>query len=84
MPNPVRKWQNFLTAWEKLDEAAHQELIYKTKRHLVKLRAQRKDIEGRIKYWEDSLEKSQEARRLTEQKARGRERQDCLGKELPG
>lgn len=63
-----------------MDEAAHMELIYKTRRHLVKLRAQRKDLDGRIKYWEDSLEKSQEARRVTEQRARHRERYDRVGK----
>lgn len=87
MPNPVRPWEIFLTAWEKFDLNEHKSYITKCHRTLTKLRAWRKDIDARIKYWEDNLEKSQILARETETRARGRERYERIALEagkLPG
>jgi hypothetical protein len=80
VPNPVRPWRNFLTAWEKLDLAAQNELFANATRTLRQLRMHRKDIDQRIAYWEGNLEHAREARRITENQARARERYERVEK----
>jgi hypothetical protein len=80
MPNPVRPWRNFLTAWEKLDLDAQTNLFANATRTLRQLRMHRKDIDQRIVYWEQNLAHAREARRITENQARARERYERVEK----
>lgn len=80
MGNPVRPWQQFLTAWERLDLEAQTKLKRQASGQLRKLRAHRKDIDGRIAYWQNNLDMAQKAMRALNFNGRSRERDDRMRK----
>ncbi len=80
MPNPIRPWKNFLTVWERLDLDSQIKLKRDAVDTLRKLRAHRKDIEGRITYWENNQDMAQRAMRSMEFNGRSRERDDRVKK----
>lgn len=84
MGNPVRPWKNFLTVWERLDFDAQSKVVVDVMRTLRQLRAYRKDLDARIAYWEDTLDKARAAKRNTEFHGRGRERHERVIKPKAG
>jgi hypothetical protein len=75
MGNPVRPWINFLFAWERLDHDARLKRSLDGRKLLRQLRAQRKELGERIKYWENEVQMMTKAARSAELIARGRERE---------
>lgn len=73
MGNPVRPWDKFLLAWEKLELEAQIKYVNAAYVMVKQLRLHQKDITQRLTYWEANLANARKARRNLENVGRSRE-----------